>query len=193
MHISCSSRGSQLCHPVSVELAPRLSPLYTSWIWTHVFLLLKEGVKPTNQLLPIKLGGNPLSTFALAPSNKWTWYYSTQYSVVIGATLHQYIKFYSIHLRVCMLVCPVCFPLWLLPTLNPLIRVSGSAGFNNASASVVYTWLTGGREQGAGQSSHRSVPIDCHVGMLATCLPFGMQLLTIVVDKPHITSASYQP
>ena len=76
-----------------------------------------------------------MKTCARAPSNKLIWYCSTQYSVLIGGTLHQ-----SIDLPVGM------FATLAVTYLGPTRQVGGSAGLNNASASLPYTFLEGGKK-----------------------------------------------
>ena len=90
-----------------------------------------------------------MKTFALAPSNKLIWYCSTQYSVVIGGTLHQYIQ--SIYLSMGM------FANLAVTYLGPTCQIVGSAGLNTASAFLPYTCQEGGNK-GQGNlriSTHR--------------------------------------
>ena len=75
-----------------------------------------------------------------------------------------------------------------LPWSHPsrLVAVLGST-------SLALPWpMRGWREGTRGRAISISLHIDCHMGMLNTCLPLWIQLLTIVVDKPHVTSASHQ-
>ena len=139
-------------------------------------------MNPNSQMVLNKHVGKPVRMCALAPSNKLIWYCSIQYSVSIGATLHQYIQPIDLHVGMCDNLAAI----YLVPTHIRLMAVLSS------TLLVLPYPIRGWRKGTRGRAISTSLPIDCHVGMLTTCYPLWTQLITVGVDKPHVISANHQ-